>query len=123
MCAPLVWLGLPTPVIMQAEFAAGPTSDSAKLEALVTAWRAVFGDDPITGADLPDTLRARSGEGKYRTLLDALKHAGIRTDNAVTLGLALRRLIGRTSKAGWSLCTIGKTRENAIQWAVSRAGE
>ncbi|HET8938485.1 MAG TPA: hypothetical protein VFN67_33805 [Polyangiales bacterium] len=121
VCRPLVWLGLPNPIDTQDEIEAGGSSDSAKLEAVVMAWLASIGEDPITTAELRDALRARSGEGKYRTLRDTLKHAEIPFDNAVKLGLALRKLIGRKTKEGWEIAPAGKTRGNAMQWAVRRS--
>ena len=115
---PLAWLGRPNPILTQLEFAAGPASDESKLEALVTAWLASIGEEAITAADLRDALRARAGDGKYRTLLDALRHAGIETHNAVKLGLRLRDLVGHTTEEGWGIVATGKTRGDSHLWAV-----
>lgn len=109
----LAWVGLPDPVASQAELKSNADEETDALGAVLTAWRAQFGDKPMTAAqalrDAQPELRGALAEWSETDYLTAVK-----------LGQAVHRVRSRIA-AGLKFVLAGK-RDGTALWRVAQGG-
>lgn len=121
---PLVWLGLPDP-LLSAEVLRAEDPDVEATRLLFLAWAGVFDGEPTTVADAIAAgmaTRSMSGEIEHRQLYDALQVVCSEKANSRRLGDWLRRHKDKIAD-GLQLKIAGQDGHTKVnRWAVRRLG-
>ncbi len=122
---PLVWLGLPDP-LLSAEVLRAEDPDVETTRLMFMAWSAVFGEKPVTVADAVAAgmaTREYAGEIQNRELYDAMQSACSEKPNTRRLGFWLRQHKDKIAD-GLQLKVAGQDGHSKVnRWAVRRAGD